>query len=224
MDRQKAGPLLVPKAGLRAVAVMHVPIDDKHAIQIQLVERLPCADGDVVEQAKSHRAARQGMMARRAHQAKGLAILARHDTLYRVAHGAGGNPRHVIGAGTARRVLFDPAAALAGKTLDLGDIFQSMHSGQLLERSWFPSRAGQMRLQAGFQHVPRNHADPRRTFRVLARFVLDHDRVVVEKCQSVCAAGVGIDFQVPCRNGAADGRKTPSSPRHAPGRAQLDKL
>ena len=45
---------------LRAVAVMHVPVDDQHAIELLHPARVVRRDGDVAEQAESHRRVAQG--------------------------------------------------------------------------------------------------------------------------------------------------------------------
>ena len=54
MDREKADAAILPKHFLRSIAVMHVPIDDQHAIELMLVDGNPRADGNVAAQAKAH--------------------------------------------------------------------------------------------------------------------------------------------------------------------------
>ena len=67
---------IVPENILRAVAVMHVEIDHRDALEPMRVTQMQCADRDVVEEAKAHRALALGMMAGRAHGAKGVRHLA----------------------------------------------------------------------------------------------------------------------------------------------------
>jgi hypothetical protein len=66
---------VIQKSGLRTVAVMRVEVNDHHALQT-VCERILRGDGDVAEDAKSHRAVRLGVMPRRADDGKGILCLA----------------------------------------------------------------------------------------------------------------------------------------------------
>ena len=69
---------------LRAVAVMHVPIDDQHLAQMVLVLCIAGGDGGVVEHAEAHAARGRGMVSRRPRQTEGVFRLA-------VEHGVDGH-------------------------------------------------------------------------------------------------------------------------------------
>jgi len=55
VDRKEADARVVVEQILRPVAVVDVPIDDENAVELKLVDGQLCRDGDVAQQAKSHR-------------------------------------------------------------------------------------------------------------------------------------------------------------------------
>ena len=65
------------KRSFRAVAVMHVEIDDRDALQAVHFQRMARRDGDIVEKAEAHRPRRLGVMPRRTHAAKRVVVAAR---------------------------------------------------------------------------------------------------------------------------------------------------
>ncbi len=74
---------------LGAVAVVDVEIDDRHALQAMLVQRVGRAYRNVVEDAKAHGARAFGVMARRAHAAeRGVGAVVQHQV--HAAHGCAG--------------------------------------------------------------------------------------------------------------------------------------
>ena len=68
--------LVVGEDVLGAVAVVHVEVDDRHALEAVRSSACIAADGDVVEDAEAHRARARRVMARRAHAAEGALGLA----------------------------------------------------------------------------------------------------------------------------------------------------
>src|ERR1700692_2499625 len=66
---------VAPENLLRAVAVMHVEIDDRGTRDAVLLLRIARRDGDVVEQAKAHRPRSLGVMAGRARGDEGVGRL-----------------------------------------------------------------------------------------------------------------------------------------------------
>ena len=66
MHRGEEDRVVVAEDLLGAVAVVDVPIDDRHAPDPELGLRVPRSDRDVVEQAEAHRAAGQRVVAGRA--------------------------------------------------------------------------------------------------------------------------------------------------------------
>ncbi len=62
--------------GVRAVAVMHVEIDNQHPIDLKIGTRRGRRNGNVVEQTKTFAVIGEGVMSRRADQRKGILDLA----------------------------------------------------------------------------------------------------------------------------------------------------
>ena len=72
----------------RTVAVVHVPIHNQHALQAMPALRIPRGDSQVIEEAESHPAAGDGMMAGRPHRAEGVARLTRDHGVDGLQHAA----------------------------------------------------------------------------------------------------------------------------------------
>ena len=73
MGRDVTHPVVVPEQRLGAVAVVHVPVDDDHALAP--VRQRGSRDGDIVHQAEAHRAVGEGVMTRRpGHDERGVAF------------------------------------------------------------------------------------------------------------------------------------------------------
>ena len=121
---------IFPEGGLRPIAVMNVPVDDQHAVEPQLGDRRPGRHRHVVQQTKPHGAVGQGMVARRADQAKRLAVLAADDALGGVANARHRLLRHVIRRRADDRVAFDVAAARLGKRPKLVEVGRRVHPRQ----------------------------------------------------------------------------------------------
>ena len=118
MDGEKADLRVSPEGGLRAVAVMHVPIDDEHVVEPQLAGRGSGPDGDVVEQAKAHCRVFECVVSGRTHQAQGALVFARYHSGDGVGHGSGCTQGHVVRSRVDGRILFDVAAPLPGEGFD----------------------------------------------------------------------------------------------------------
>ena len=89
---------------LGAVAVMHVEIDDRHALQSPVLERMPRRNRDVVEEAEAHRACVLGMVAGRTHRAESAGHFLLHHQVGRQHAGSGGAQRGLQGTRTHRRI------------------------------------------------------------------------------------------------------------------------
>src|SRR5262245_20334662 len=101
-----------PEDVLRAVAVVHVEVDDRGALDAVLSLGVTGGDGGVVEEAKSHRARGLGVVAGGARGDEGVCSLAGHHLVDRV-HGAAGRAQGVLkAAGWYRRVSIEPKQAL----------------------------------------------------------------------------------------------------------------
>ncbi len=68
---------------LRAVAVMHVPVDDRNALQPVLLLRMTRGNRGIVEEAEAHGAHSLGMMPRRARGDEGIVMAAGNDVIHR---------------------------------------------------------------------------------------------------------------------------------------------
>ena len=80
---------------LRAVAVMHVVVDDGDAVGAERAG-VRGGDGDVVVEAEAHRAVALGVMAGRPHQRERAACAAAHHPLDGVDRGAGREQRDLV--------------------------------------------------------------------------------------------------------------------------------
>ena len=116
----------LPKAVLRAVAMMHVPIDDQHPLEPQGLCGNCRGHGHVVEQAEAHGRVCQCVMSWRADQAQGIAGFSRHDASHGVYGGAGRQSGDIIAIMANDRVGFDPTPSAQGKGLQLGRVVQSV--------------------------------------------------------------------------------------------------
>ena len=74
---------ILPEDVLRAVAVMHVPVDDGDAFGPMRCLRVAGRDRGMVEEAEAHGALALGMVPGRAHRDEGIARLAGHHLVHR---------------------------------------------------------------------------------------------------------------------------------------------
>ena len=100
MGRQVLDARLALEGALGTVAVVHVEIEDRHALQAVHVQCLAGADRDAVEQAEAHRTLGFGVMAGRAQRAERIVCLTANERI-------DGGDRRACGAqpglGRARR-------------------------------------------------------------------------------------------------------------------------
>ena len=118
-----------------AVAVMHVEVDDGDALQSMRGQRVRGADGDVVEDAESHRAPPLRMMAGRAHRAERGPAFAAHHEVDPMHDGAGRVARSGQRMRIERGIGIDEMQARLGTCRDdLVDVGRAMHARDLLVR------------------------------------------------------------------------------------------
>ena len=101
--------LVGPEDVLRAVAVMHVEIDDGRALEPVALLRVARRDRGVVEQAEAHRPRRLGVVAGRAHGDEGVRRLLVHHLVDREHGAADAAQRRLEAAGRHRSVGVDAA-------------------------------------------------------------------------------------------------------------------
>ena len=94
-DTDHEGARVARQDVLGAIAVVHIKVHHRHAVQVVALQRVFGSHRHVVEKAKTHRLAAGGVVARGAHRAKGVFQLAGH-------HGIGGGQG---GARSAQRGL-----------------------------------------------------------------------------------------------------------------------
>ena len=94
-DTDHEGARVARQDVLGAIAVVHIKVHHRHAVQVVALQRVFGSHRHVIEKAKTHRLAAGGMVARGAHRAKGVFQLAGH-------HGIGGGQG---GARSAQRGL-----------------------------------------------------------------------------------------------------------------------
>ena len=82
-------PIIARKYILRAIAMVHVEIDDRDAFKPVDNKGMSSTDGNVVEETEPHRLPAAGMMSRRPHVAKGIVSLAANHHVRRPDHRAG---------------------------------------------------------------------------------------------------------------------------------------
>jgi len=100
------------KRGLRAVPVMDIEVDDGNASQAMRSARVLSADRDTIEQTKTHRGGRLGVMSGGANGAKDVASLARHHSVYPGANAPGGTQGRHIGTLGSNGVRVDPGVSV----------------------------------------------------------------------------------------------------------------
>jgi hypothetical protein len=109
---------------LRAVAVVHVPINDQHARAAALL-RVPGGENDVIEEAEAHRAGGEGVVAGRARNRE---CAARFQRLIDGSHGDAGRGEHAFpAAGPEKCVRVQRAAPARRQGREQVDVFRRMH-------------------------------------------------------------------------------------------------
>ena len=113
---------LVVEDVVRPVAVVHVPVDDHHALEPTRVERVLRRERDVVEQAEAHRARRQRVMSRRAMGAERVRRRAVEQQVDHPHRPAGGMQRRLERLRADDRVGVEMTAACSARPLDRRDV------------------------------------------------------------------------------------------------------
>jgi hypothetical protein len=179
--------------------MMHVEIDDGHALQPMHVERVPRRHRHVVEEAEAHRLVARGMVAGRAHRAEGVGGTAGQH-LVGGGHGrAGRTQRGLQRAGAHRGVGVDRIVlALVAHPLHvvehLGHVAAGMRPRQLLQRGLRRVVKIQRNVQAGSPQVVADRVQPLRAFGMACTHIVQTTlRMTVE---SSAHGGPGVRFAV----------------------------
>ena len=158
---------------LRAVAVMHVEVHDRHPLQAVLIERMVGCDGNVIEKAETHGTVFFSVMTRRAHPTEGLAGLVLHHQV----HGHHRRPRRPQGrVQRVRRhggVIVHPHHTLRrGSTEYVLNICLVVHRLQQFPRDQWCVIVMQSHVQAGGEQPVIDCAQPRRPLRVMMSHIV----------------------------------------------------
>ncbi len=152
--------------------MVDVPIEDQHTLESEHVKRVTCRDGDVVEQAETHRAGTQRVMPRRAVGAEADRACTAPDQPPHELDGAPGRvQRCPIGPGTENGVDVQLAAAGRRHGRDLLDLSGRMHA--LQNRPLDRRRADTLVPEPALALEQRvDRLDPQAALRMLAGVVL----------------------------------------------------
>ncbi len=125
--------LVVLEDVLGAVAVVHVEVDDRHALEAMHLDRMARGDRDVVEDAEAHRPRAASMVARRPHRAERRGRFFRDHEVGGHDAGAGGAQRGVQRVAIHRGIGIEVHRAFFRRHLaDGAHVFQRMHARELL--------------------------------------------------------------------------------------------
>ena len=125
---------VVLERGLRAIAVMDVEIDDRHAFETVHIAGPQRADRGVVEKTETHRPIGFGMVPRRADRAECIVGLARDDRVDGGDHRAGGAQRRPTRGRGQHRVGVDRYMTRPWNGIqDALDMVARMHSQHIVD-------------------------------------------------------------------------------------------
>jgi hypothetical protein len=182
---------LVLHQRLRAVSVVHVPVDDEHALGVVTLTRVVRTDGDRAEEAKAHRTIREGVVSRGADRAEAANGVARKGEIDSVEHGtssgSGRVPRSFAGDGVGietsasrvdqrfhhsdvaavvreRELVFRrmPALDVLESLKELGVLTQRTRNGAQTADVLGVTPAGVVATAVGVRDVGDSHRAPRR--------------------------------------------------------------
>jgi hypothetical protein len=145
---------------------------------------LPSSDRRVVEQAKSHRVISQRVMTRRASQAAGSRVIAFENSINRIARCSGGTQRDVERFPTDDRVGFDSSSAVLGEFSHTLNVTDRMNASELLDARGHDLASLESGRQFRRFQMSRHCPQPVCRFGMPTRFMLQKNRVCIEKCHS----------------------------------------
>lgn len=158
---------------LGAVAVVHVEVDDGHALEAVVFQGMRHADGDIVENAKAHRAVAAGVVAGRPHIAEGVLRHALHDELGGEHHGAGRAQRRLQAVRVHRGVGVEHDQSFGGRRCRDGvEIGFAVHAQELLAAGTRRIVVLKERKDAGGDEPILDGLDARRAFGMSAPHVV----------------------------------------------------
>ena len=137
---------------LGAVAVVNIPVNDRHLAQPQLRFRPLDGNGNIGEETKSHRLVRQTVVSGRARQRIGIIQLPLQHRFHRRTGQPGGKTGDFITARPQRRLFAEHAAAVIADRLEALQIAVGVDPPQVLKARRRRAAQRQLRRQPGDVH------------------------------------------------------------------------
>ena len=151
---------VVPEDGLRAVPVMHVPVDDQDPLPEGRARRR--GDGHVVDEAEPHRPAGGGVVSRRSDGDEGDTVAAALQLVAGGQTGAGGSPRRGPRIPSRVGVGIDIPATRDAEPLQVGQVGEVMCPRQLDHGRLLEGRRHDFVLRRHRAHTGHDGGQPRR--------------------------------------------------------------
>ena len=137
---------------LGAVAVVNIPVNDRHLAQPQLRFRSLDGNGNIGEETKSHRLVRQTVVSGRARQRIGIIQLPLQHRFHRRTGQPGGKTGDFITARPQRRLFAEHATAVIADRLEALQIAVGVDPPQVLKARRRRAAQRQLRRQPGDVH------------------------------------------------------------------------
>ena len=167
VHRDEVNVRLILDQRLSAVAMMDIPVDDENALQSMFLARVVRGDGDVAEQAESHRAIVDSMMTGRPDGAKAARMHATDCEVDRGQHAPGSRRRRLPRPTAGDGVGVESPTALFGKHSNGADMRGVVCKLQFLDRCvptfYVLDAMKQFRI---FPQCPGDRAQPTDVFRM----------------------------------------------------------
>ena len=156
MQRDREHRRVVEEDLLGPVAVVHVPVDDRHARDPALALRPAGGDRDVVDEAEAHRRVALGVVAGRAQEHEGVVELAVEHRLDRAQQPAGGEQHRGVRPRPGPRAVADLHPLPAGHRREhRGDVRVGVGEPQLVLGREARRQLGHRREHAAaLEHAP----------------------------------------------------------------------
>jgi hypothetical protein len=133
MHRDKVDVALLFDERLRAVTVVHIPIDDQHALHTVFRACVVRADRHVAEETKPHRAIPERVMARRSYSAKASSWTVAEREVDSVEHCAGTGGRGGPRTFAHDSVGVETSAAPRDYPSNVFDVFRVVRERELID-------------------------------------------------------------------------------------------
>lgn len=117
---------------LRAVAMMHIPINDQHPLTRMILERVVGGNRHISEKTKPHRPIPQRMMPRRSHGGEAALRAPVEGHIHTIEHASRTRRRRIPRSLADDRVRIEPTAAGEHQILDARDVGPIVGKGEFV--------------------------------------------------------------------------------------------